>query len=140
MKLTVACGSHSLSPCPLDRKRKMKPIILMVLALALTLTRVTHASDAMDAERDFEAMKSITEAFCEAKKICENKEHGEFTVYRYYADEIEKLLSPAEMRTIESCKEKYQVKMTTGKAESIHIYCYDNSKPRLLLEKHLADK
>jgi len=112
----------------------------MILALALTLTRITHASEAMDAERDLEAMKGIIEAFCEAKKICENKEHGEFTVHRYLAEETEKLLSLTEIKTIESCKEKYQVKMTTGKAESIHIYCYDNSKPRLLLEKHLADK
>ena len=113
----------------------MNPIIFVVFALALVFTPGVNASDVTTAERDLEAMKGISEAFCKAKKICENKEHGEFTVYRYYAEEAEKLLSPPEIKTIEGCKEKYQVKLTSQKSESIHIYCYDNSQPKLLLEK-----
>lgn len=118
----------------------MRPIIFVGFALILAFTPATHASNVTDAERDLEAMQGIAEAFCNAMNICEKKEYGKFTVYRYYAEETEKLLSPTELKILADCTEKFQVKITADSSERIHIYCYDNSLPRLLLEKGPVNK
>lgn len=128
------------SACPLDNKREneMNRIIFLLLALSLSRPGFTDAYDTADVERDSEAMKAIVEDFCQVKMLCKNKEHGKFTVYRYNGEETDKILSPDEKKRIDPCKEKYEVRMTIKDTESVHIYCYDGAKPRLIVEKTVA--
>lgn len=116
----------------------MKQIAFLLLALSLSSLAFADAYDAADVERDSEAMKAIVEDFCQVKKLCENKEHGKFTVYRYDGEETGKLLSPAEKKAIDPCKEKYEVRMTISDTESVHIYCHDGAKPSLIVEKTIT--
>lgn len=120
----------------------MRPIIFVGFALALAFTPATRASNVTDAERDLEAMQGIAEAFCNAMNICDKKEYGKFTVYRYYAEETEKLLSPIELKILADCTEKFQVnlllrqlasKTPAGEGSSQQMKMYSPQRPRSVL-------
>lgn len=107
-----------------------------LFVLSMATSDLCASVDIETFEKDIEAMKSIIEDFCQRKKLCNETAHGNFTVYRLH-DETRDLLTEVEKKILESCRQTFEIRMNRNSVGSLHIYCYDNAQPKLLIDKEL---
>lgn len=115
----------------------MKNNALLTMLLALIFPICSWASDATDVEKDLSDMQVVIKDFCEVKDLCENKEKGQFSVYHYNGEETDKQLLDSERQVVKECRNKFEIRMTINSVDTLHIYCFEQNIPMLLLSKQV---
>lgn len=111
--------------------------IFAALFFVLVLPVFLFASDEHDMAKNLEAMQIIINDFFEVKHICESKEKPQFSVYQYQGEETDKQLGNLERQEVNRCQNKYEIRMTLKEVDSLHVYCFDGKKPKLLVDKQV---
>ena len=117
----------------------MGSVLLPILfTLTTVLPNISRGAEPEATERDIEAMEAIIVDFCQTKQLCDGKKHGQLTIFAFQETETAKLLSDIERKTIKSCIEKFEIRMTKQGVKTLYIYCFDNEHPKLEIEKDIT--
>jgi hypothetical protein len=112
----------------------MKLKVLVASCLILMLPLFSQAYDQLDIEKDSATLKAIITDLYQTQ-IKHLKEEPEISVYRYADGETDKLLSSLEYEVVHRCREKYEVRVVAKAIQSLYIYCFEDKKAKMLLEK-----
>ena len=106
-----------------------------LLPLIVNPPNIVYGEENNSPEQDVEAMEAIIADFCRTKNLCHGKQTGNFIVYLYDESKTTESLSDADKNSIAACTKKYEIRMTQQNINTLYVYCYDEKKPIMLLEK-----
>lgn len=113
----------------------MKLQVLLATCLILMLPHFSKADDQRYIEQAV-VVKAILADFYKTN-IKNLKEEPDISIYSYADGETDKLLSSSEYEVVHRCSDKYNVKVIANGNKSLYIYCFDDKKAKMLLEKKL---